>query len=142
MDGRTTSLGRRRTHAGRRVEGASLRLGRIGLMGCLAVACAGVAAGQVGSYEGDAFPELATPAWERDIQCMPERWLDSGWLVESVEVGQCGPPPGGDRERYLRSLADMAGTPTFFVEWRMVTDGHRDEIVGVAPASLVLGGVP
>ena len=39
------------------------------------------------------------------------------------------------------SLEDFDGTPTFFVEWRIQTDGHRSEIVGVAPAALVAGSL-
>ena len=85
------------------------------------------------SYEAtSSFPEAQ--GWVHDTFCTPERWLENGWLVQHVEVS-CGGPPGGDKDRYERSLAEFAGADKFFFQWRMQTDGDRSEIGGVSPSS-------
>src|SRR5262245_9792611 len=100
-----------------------------------ATALAGVVA-----YEGDSFPEERPDQfWQRTPFCEPDRWIEDGLLNQHVEVG-CGGPPGGDQDRYFRSLADFAGEQEFFIEFRMYTDGDSSEFPGVSPASLVAGG--
>ncbi|MCH8146976.1 MAG: hypothetical protein IH987_03155 [Planctomycetes bacterium] len=100
---------------------------------------AGLAPGQVVSYEATSFPDDATPAWERETFCTPERSLVGGVLVMDVEIGECGPPPGGDSDIYRRDLDDFEGDPTFFVEFRSMTDGDRSEIIGQSPLALTAG---
>lgn len=67
------------------------------------------------------------------------RWLEEGWFYQNVDLGVWAPPPGGEQDTYQRSLAPFIGEDTFFIEWRMHTDGDSTEIGGVAPASLVTG---
>jgi hypothetical protein len=93
-----------------------------------------IAPGQVSSYEGDSFPE--DDGWQRAVYCTPVRSLDGGELVVDVELG-CDGPPGGDRDTYTRSIGEFAGTGSFFFEWRVITNGDRSEIIGVAPCSFV-----
>lgn len=98
------------------------------------VLLAGTPPPQIVTYEGDIFPEEV--GWERTPFCDPDRRIDRGWLVQHVEV-DCGGPPGGDADRYIRSLKESAGETEFFFELRMQTDGDRSEIIGTAPASFV-----
>ena len=91
------------------------------------------------TFEGVDFPEIEDDSWEPTPFCNPDRWIEDGWLFQHVEVA-CGGPPGGDRDRYVRSLADFVGEEEFFIEFRMFTDGDSSEIPGIAPASLVAGG--
>lgn len=109
-----------------------------GLMLALLMAVATVRADVV-TFEGLAFPEIEDDSWVPTPQCKPERWVEEGWLFQHVELG-CWPPPGGDQDRYERSLADFIGEEEFFIEFRMFTDGESSEIPGVAPSSLVAGG--
>lgn len=94
--------------------------------------------GAVDSFEGDAFPE--EQGWLRQWICEPEKWIEDGWLVQQVTACEGIPPPGAETEVFRRFLDDFLGSNTFFVEWRLETDGPSSEISGVAPASLVLGG--
>ncbi len=90
---------------------------------------------EVVSYEATAFPE--TQGWDRSTFCTPTRWLDGGYLFQQLDApGECGPGPGGDRDTYSRSLSEFDGAETFFVEWRVQTDGENSEFVGQAPVVL------
>jgi len=102
----------------------------------LLVGC--VRAGVV-SFEGDSFPE--DEGWERyDRLYLAERHLSEGWLVQTPHVIELDGRPHGQDDVYHRPLADFAGMPTFFLEWRMQTTGLREEMFDVAPAAIVLGG--
>lgn len=103
------------------------------------IVVAGTVRADVTTFEGFSFPEDEDDSWLYTPFCQPQRWMEGGWLFQHVEVG-CGGPPGGDRERYLRSLADFVGEDHFFIEFRMYTDGDSSEIPGVAPSGLVAGG--
>ena len=92
------------------------------------------ALGQVVSYEATSFPDDSTPPWERELLCTPQRVIDDGIFVVAVNVGECFDPPGGEWDFYQRDLDDFDGQPTFFIEFRLMTDGDRSEIVGQAPA--------
>ena len=96
---------------------------------------------QVVSYEATSFPDDTVPPWERETFCTPERSLVDGVLVINVEIGECGPPPGGDSDAYRRDLDDFEGVQSFFVEFRLKTDGNRSEIVGQAPAAVAAGSL-
>lgn len=93
---------------------------------------------EVIAYEAHVFPEEV--GWTPNAFCDPERWVGDGWLFQHVQYCEGVPPPGGQRESFARSLGPFVGQNTFFVEWRMETDGDRSEIGGVAPASLVASG--
>ncbi len=115
----------------------------VGVLSCClffpTIMAAEIAHGGVVTFEGLAFPEIEDDSWVPTPQCEPDRWIEDGWLLQHVELG-CWPPPGGDQDRYVRSLADFIGEEEFFIEFRMFTDGESSEIPGVAPSSLVAGG--
>ena len=94
------------------------------------------------SYEGNEFPEGADPPWERSGTFDCDRWLSNGWFFQAVDLGAWAPPPGGEQDKYQRFIGEFIGLPTFFIEWRLHTNGDSSEIVGTAPASLVASGVP
>ncbi len=84
--------------------------------------------GAVVSYECDSFPE--EDGWQiSQIVCDPALWIDAGTFFQHVELCDGYPPPGGQSASYVASVADFLGSPTFFVEWRMMTDGDRSEII-------------
>jgi hypothetical protein len=93
---------------------------------------------QVVSFEGTSYPE-SDGSWQRMPFCTPERSIDKGWLRETVEIGECGPPPGGDSDLYTQPIESFVGVETFFLEFALVTDGNRSEIVGQAPVALAAG---
>jgi hypothetical protein len=95
---------------------------------------------QVVVYEGIDLPE-SDAQWERIIACNPERFLEGGWLVQRVEVGECAPPPGGDYDAYMRWIPSFVGTESFFLEFRMITDGPVSEFNGQAPFALSAGSL-
>jgi hypothetical protein len=94
---------------------------------------------QVVSYEGTSLPE--DQGWERIEVLFPaDRWLQDGWFFQQPEIVAPGPPQVGEEDFYRHSFADFAGVQTFFVEWRIETDGTQQGIPNVSPASLVAGG--
>ena len=103
----------------------------------LAYAVPGTALGQVLTYEATNFPEQE--GWQRTTFCTPERSLQDGWLHQAFQVGECGPPPGGDRDTYTRSIRDFDGETEFFLEFRVLTTGDRSEIPGGAPVVVAAG---
>jgi hypothetical protein len=100
-----------------------------------AAAAAGFA--QAPSWEGTSLPEA--DGWDRNAFCSPDRWIEGTWFRQTLAVGECAPPPSGDRDSYRRSLEAFNGTTPFSAEFRVWTDGDRSEIPGVAPTSLVMG---
>ena len=98
-----------------------------------AVAAPALAHAQVVSYEAiELFPE-ETEAWTHEPQeHQAERWIEDGVLVQHALFL----PKGlGQRDTYYYSLAQFAGSPTFFCEWVVETDGPREAIPSVAPAA-------
>ncbi|MFH1416749.1 MAG: hypothetical protein ABII12_00465 [Planctomycetota bacterium] len=94
--------------------------------------------GDVFSYEGNSFPEDAE--WNVvQLVCEPERWLEDGWFVQYVELCPGYPPPGGKEGTYRRPLEEYVGAQTFFVEWRMETDGDRSELPWGGPSNFAAG---
>ncbi len=92
------------------------------------------------SYECTSFPE--NEGWERsDRLFLADRWIDSGLLVQYAEIVDAGPPEVPEDDFYFRSLGQFAGSGSFFVDWRMETDGPREGIPACAPAGLVAGGM-
>ncbi len=107
---------------------------------CLLLALAAAPAyAQVASWEGTSLPEA--DGWDRSAFCTPDRWIEGTWFRQALVAGECGPPPGGDRDSYRRSLEAFNGTTQFFVEFRLETDGDRSEIPGGAPALVAMGNV-
>ena len=104
---------------------------------CLALVAPSLAG--IVSYEGDSFPEDV--GWQRsDRPYLPDRWIEDGWFVQYAEIVGPGPPEVPEDDYYRRYIADFAGASTFFVEWRMETDGPREGIPAVAPACLTASG--
>ena len=71
------------------------------------------------TYEGDNFPEKL--GWGRITFLDCDRSLESGSFVQVCELGEA-PGPLGETDFYQRSIAEFAGAPTFFIEWRVETD--------------------
>ena len=92
---------------------------------------------QVVSWEGTSFPEAE--GWARSTFCTPGRWIEGSWFRQALAVGECAPPPDGDRDSYRRSLESLNGVTTFFVEFRLQSDGDSSEIPGGAPAVVAMG---
>ena len=107
------------------------------LSSCLALA-APLLAGVV-SYEGNSFPEHV--GWVRsDRLHLADRWIEDGWFIQYAEIVDPGPLYVPEDDFYRRYIPDLAGASTFFVEWRMDTDGPREGIPDVAPAAFVVSG--
>ena len=98
----------------------------------------GRAHASVFSYECGSFPGEA--GWEA-INELGEQWIEDGCLFQHVQLFDGVPPPGGQQFDYGRSLGEFLNEHQFFIEWRMQTNGARSEIVGTAPAAMVLGGL-
>lgn len=89
---------------------------------------------QIDSWEGTSFPEAN--GWNRTPYCTPERSLENGWLRQVFQIGECGPPPGGELDSYLRGIPSFEGATDFFLEFRVLTNGDRSEITGGAPVAV------
>ena len=107
-------------------------------MAALAIAVASRVFADVVSYECNSRPTqdgwTLLQAW-----CDPQEWADDGRLFQRVEFCPEYDPPEGQQFDYTRSLAAFSGSPAFFVEWRVQTDGDRSELPFTAPAALVVG---
>ncbi len=94
--------------------------------------------GQMISYEGNSFPEET--GWERRPRSnQPERWLNEGWLqfrCAVIDPEICV----GEDDFYRWDLDDFAGAQRFMLEWSVITDGPRSEILDVAPTTAVASG--
>ncbi len=91
---------------------------------------------QVVTYDGhEGFPDEL--GWDRLLQCNPERWLQDGQLVESLDT-ECNPLL--EYDVYRRSIAEFTGTD-FFVQFSMITDGPSSKFVVQGPATVDLGGL-
>jgi len=92
---------------------------------------------QVVSWEGTSFPEA--DGWNRTAFCTPERSFQDGWLCQVFQIGECGPPPGGERDTYRRPIGAFEGAADFFLDFRVLTTGERSEIPGGAPVAVAAG---
>jgi len=102
-----------------------------------AVLTAAVSA-QIVTYDGSDLPEDA--GWSYEPRLLPpQRWLHDGWFYSHCSVVFPENCEGQDHF-YKASLADYAGAPRLFAEWRVITDGPQSEMVDVAPSSFVLSG--
>jgi hypothetical protein len=109
---------------------------------CCARALAGLVAGLVLAapalawvYTYEAVVAPSSISWERIVAGTPERRLENGWLIETLEYG--------DRDFYRYQLGGISSllVDRFFVEWRAVTDNPEwliDEYQ--VPTVVVAGG--
>ena len=93
------------------------------------------------TFEADGvYPEAL--GFERTTFCEPERWFDAGWFFQHVDApGPCGNGPGGDSDGYTFPIDFLIGSPTFFLEWRSMSDGDSSKFGGGTPSSMVAGGL-
>ncbi len=115
-----------------------MRSERVQLIAACLLAGAGVTPGnaQVVTWEGASFPEA--DGWNQNTFCTPDRSIQGSWFRQTLAVGECAPPPSGDRDSYTRSLESLDGATAFFLEFRLQTDGDRSEIPYGAPCLMVL----
>jgi hypothetical protein len=83
------------------------------------------------SYEAVVYPN--PPAWQRTVDGTPERRLENGWLILTVEEG--------DQDSYYYDIGFSGLVGRFFAEWRAVTNSPAWLIEKwQAPAVLSCGG--
>ncbi len=92
---------------------------------------------QVVTFEASSFPD--EQVWTRSTFCTPERAIEDGLLHQHLEPAQCAEPPSGDRDTYVRSIAEFIGVSDFFVEWRLRADGDASEITWGGPSAVAAG---
>jgi len=85
------------------------------------------------TYEGGpGYP--SPPAWQRFVSGTPERRVENGWLIETVQEGE--------RDHYFYDLGGIGSlVGRFFVEWRAITD-NPDWLIDEfqIPAVVAAGG--
>jgi len=92
-----------------------------------------LAQAEIFSYECDTLPVPA--GWTQlQVYCNPDQWIEKGKLIQHLELCPGVTPPSTQSLDYGRSLAAYIGVPTFFVEWRMETDGDQSGILYGSPA--------
>jgi len=93
---------------------------------------------QIVSYEATSFfPEEV--GWIRDETAFPiDRFLEDGRLIQ---VAETVPPNGWEQDSYRRFFPELAGSPTFFAQWRVETNGPSEAIPSVAPVAVAVSGV-
>ncbi len=88
--------------------------------------------GGVIAYDGTLLPE--NDGWTRLGTLDAVRSVEDGWFSHTVSIP-------GQLDAYQRSLAEFAGTPEFFVEWRVETDADPSLLdSNLTPVVLALGG--
>lgn len=108
-------------------------------MSLLIAASAGSALAEVVSYEGTAFPEDEELApWSREGSQSEIRWVEDGWFVQRPGQGPW-PWPHGDEDFYRRGISEFHGVSSWYLEWRVQTDGPSDIIGAVAPCVIAAG---
>ena len=93
--------------------------------------------GQVVSYEASSglFPEQTGAGWYQ-LPSDSARWLSDGWLVQYSEIVAGG---AEQQDTYRRDFPEQAGFPTWFLQFRVITDTppvYED----VGPANVAAGG--
>jgi hypothetical protein len=104
----------------------------------VASAAPGLSWGQIVSYEATSvFPDQ--DGWTRIIQpYQSDRWLSDGSLVQYSQQVPAGQVTEEQQDPYRRGLDDQAGFPTWFLQFRVITDTppvYQD----VGPASVAAG---
>jgi hypothetical protein len=95
--------------------------------------------GQTISYEASSlFPER--DGWTHIIQpYQADRWLDNGCLVQVAELVSHGKVVEGEDDPYYREFPEQAGLPSWYLQFRVITDSpplYQD----VGPAAIAAGG--
>ena len=94
------------------------------------------------TYECDVLPRPAgwilSQGW---CGCPPEpcegtQWIEDGKLFQ--QNGLCEGVEGANFVSHFRPIEEHSTTGGWFAEWRMVTDGISEELLFVAPASVVV----
>jgi hypothetical protein len=79
--------------------------------------------------------------WDLIQEYCADTWVQTGWYYQQLDRKGCPRGPGG-ADVYWRWLEGFNGTPEFFAEFRVQTNGDRSEIPGGAPALVVLANDP
>ncbi len=95
--------------------------------------------GQVITYEGNEFPEEASPNWERLGTFDADRWFEDGSFVHFLELGAWAPPPFGENDVYQRPISEFSGQDTFF-QWRVMSDVPPEDVDGSPTVVSAAGG--
>jgi len=91
-------------------------------------------------FSSEFFLDAVAEGWELTVEyCKPQSWNEDGWYHQQLDLEACPPGPGGGQDSYRRSLVPLNGAATFFLEFRIQTDGDRSQIPGGAPALVALG---
>ena len=108
------------------------------LVAVVASAAPGLSLGQVVSYEATSlFPEQ--DGWTRIIQpYQSDRWISDGCLVQYSQQVPAGQVTEEQQDPYRRGLDDQAGFPTWFLQFRVITD-TAPAYLDVGPASVAAG---
>lgn len=116
----------------------SIRIFRFIALGGLTSLSPTAAAAQCVMYEADELP--LDVGWSQNPTLFPgQRWTEGGWLFQYVEVASQD-PWGPERDYYRRSIAEFANSPSFFMAWRVETDGVREGMPAGAPAIITASG--
>src|SRR5712672_449467 len=89
-----------------------------------ASAAPGLSWGQVVSYEAiSTFPEQDGTGWvQLPHTYQSGRWLADGSLVQYSQQVPSGQVTEEQADSYRRDLPDQAGLPTWFLQWRVITN--------------------
>jgi hypothetical protein len=90
----------------------------------VALAARGLVLGQVVSYEAiSGFPEQEGTGWyQLPRPYQSDRWLADGWLVQYSEQVQNGQILEEEADSYRRDFPEQVGLPTWFLQFRVITD--------------------
>jgi len=105
-----------------------------------AVCLAAAAATRAQVFTSEFVSDPVSEGWDLSVEyCQPNSWNDQGWYYQQLDLEACPPGPGGGRESYVRSLQPLNGISSFFLEFRVQTNGDRSEIPGGAPTVVAMG---
>jgi len=97
----------------------------------LLILVGGTSSAAVVTYEGDALPEYV--GWERIAFTEIDRSIVDGYFTQFVDETN-------EPDFYRRTLAGLAGEPTFFIEWRVKTDAPSSILDSSGTPVAVVGG--
>ncbi len=90
------------------------------------------------AYECNTLPE--NTGWQVvQIYCNPTLEVLDGWFQQHVDLCPPNPPPGGQQAAFRRTIDEFIGEPTFFLQWRVVTDADRSELPWGGGAAISAG---
>jgi len=108
------------------------------LVALVAMAAPGPLLGQNVSYEpASGFPEQQ--GWTRINQAYQSgRWLADGWLVQYSQQVPYQQTVVEEEDNYTRNFPEQAGLPTWFLQFRVITD-TPPVYADVGPAAIAAG---